>query len=124
MNKNLRNKENLKTLQQNDPFILNIIDQTIGVTVYSFDHDSSQWEEILGQGPFFLVKSIQPFYTMVLLDQKAYQNLTLTVTSYDTIEVEGRLVTYTTLRQGRSQIVGLRFHYQGDIERILTNIKM
>ncbi|CAO3593660.1 unnamed protein product [Absidia cylindrospora] len=123
--KNLRDKENLKTLQRDDPAILNIIDQTIGVVVYSYSYEDSQWSEISGQGPFFLVKrDTRPFYTMILLNQNACENLTLGMTSYDTIEVEGRLIMYTSIRQGHRAIIGFRLYYQDEVERIVTNMKI
>lgn len=110
------NPLNLATLQQQDPYITEILARAPQVHLYNYNKTvKNEWEKTDVGGALFIYKrSAHPIHGMMILNKEALENWVEPITD----QLEFQLQTPFLLYRSKQRIQGIWFHKPSDCQQI------
>ncbi|BFZ10575.1 hypothetical protein BsWGS_13614 [Bradybaena similaris] len=116
---------NLAALQQRDPYITEIIDKAMKVTLYKFSQQRAKWSLTDIEGSLFVYKrSARPAYGLMILNRKDLNNLVQPLTSQVEFHLNTPFLLYKKLSDDiEDAILGIWFVDRGECLRLTETIQ-
>ncbi|XP_059167744.1 mRNA-decapping enzyme 1A-like [Physella acuta] len=116
---------NLAALQQRDPYITEIIDKAVKVTLYKFSQQMSKWSVTDIEGSLFVYRrSASPSYGLMILNRKDLNNLVQPLTNQVEFHLNTPFLLFKKLSDDlEDAILGIWFVDTGECIRLTEKIQ-